>query len=354
MTRETTENSAPDLRRAWTDLRAEHPHLRIRDAAARLGVSEAQLLATGCGEHVTRLAGEWGALLKSFDALGPVMALTRNDVAVHEKNGRYSNVQIFGPMGQVLDEGIDLRLFLRHWHMGFAVRDEMPDGGVRHSFQFFDADGGAVHKVYLDGESDHEAFETLTAQHASKDQSDMQETVATVAGVEPETPDADVDTEGFRAAWRELHDTHEFHVLLKKFGVTRTQALRIAGTDLARRVAATSFRATLEQVAAQATPIMVFVGNAGVIQIHSGPVKNIKPAGGWLNVLDPGFNLHVREDDIAAVWVVRKRSRDEWVTSLEMYDTAGQNVVLLYGKRQPDQPEPEGWRAVVESLPTLD
>ena len=352
MTNEATTTAAPDLKRAWADLRAGNAHLRIRDAATQLGVSEAQLLATGCGDNVTRLAGAWGDLLKSFDTLGAVMALTRNDVAVHEKNGRYSNVQIFGPMGQVLDEGIDLRLFLRHWQMGFAVRDERPDGTQRRSFHFFDADGTAVHKVYLEDENNREAFESLVTSYASDDQSPAQTVELRVASVEPETPDADVDAAGLRAAWRELHDTHEFHVLLKNFGVTRTQALRIAGTGLARRVGAESFREVLERVAAQETPIMVFVGNAGVIQIHSGPVRNIKPAAGWLNVLDPGFNLHVREDDIASVWVVRKRSREEWITSLEMYDAAGNNVVLLYGKRQPDQPEPEGWRAVVESLPT--
>jgi putative hemin transport protein len=41
---------------------------------------------------------------------------------------------------------------------------------------------------------------------------------------------------------------------------------------------------------------MVFVGSPGCIQIHSGPVKNIKVMNEWLNVLDPDFNLHVRED----------------------------------------------------------
>jgi hypothetical protein len=37
---------------------------------------------------------------------------------------------------------------------------------------------------------------------------------------------------------------------------------------------------------------MCFVGNRGCIQIHTGPVKNIKIMGPWLNVMDPGFNLH--------------------------------------------------------------
>ena len=52
----------------------------------------------------------------------------------------------------------------------------------------------------------------------------------------------------------------------------------------------------LEGAAAAELPVMIFVGNPGCVQIHSGPVRRIEVMGPWLNVLDPRFNLHLRED----------------------------------------------------------
>ena len=46
------------LKEGWAALRAAEPKLRIRDAAQRLGVSEAELLATRTGQGVTRLRPE--------------------------------------------------------------------------------------------------------------------------------------------------------------------------------------------------------------------------------------------------------------------------------------------------------
>jgi putative hemin transport protein len=53
---------------------------------------------------------------------GPVMPLTRNEYVVNEKNGVYSNVKIMCSMDFVLDDLINLRLFISHWHQGFFVR----------------------------------------------------------------------------------------------------------------------------------------------------------------------------------------------------------------------------------------
>ncbi|WP_373331547.1 hypothetical protein [Salmonirosea aquatica] len=47
--------SEQPLKTRWADFRAENPKTRIRDAARQLGVSEAELVATGIGETATRL-----------------------------------------------------------------------------------------------------------------------------------------------------------------------------------------------------------------------------------------------------------------------------------------------------------
>jgi putative hemin transport protein len=73
----------------------------------------------------------------------------------------------------------------------------------------------------------------------------------------------------------------------------------------------------------------------------------------WLNVLDPGFNLHMREDRIASVWIVEKPTSDGVVTSVEAFDHAGELMAMFFGARKPGQPEREEWRRIVSVLPRL-
>ncbi|MBA3711273.1 MAG: hemin-degrading factor [Pyrinomonadaceae bacterium] len=347
----------PDLKQAWTTYRGLHPQTRIRDAAQALGVSEAQLLATGCGETVTRLSapeGNFGAMIEDLKALGGVMALTRNNEAVHERKGAYSRTELFPShkMGQVLDEGIDLRLFFTTWAHAFALDAEGKNGKRKRSIQFFSASGEAIHKIFLQDESDTRAFDDYVARFISDDQSPAIN-VAPAPSHEPERADEEIDVAAFREAWSKLQNTHEFFGLTRKFGVTRTQALRLAAPDMAHQVENSSLRRVLEQAAESALPIMVFVGNPGCIQIHSGTVKNIKPLHEWLNVLDADFNLHVREDLIHSSWVVRKPTAEGIMTSLELYNTAGEQIALLFSKRKDYKEESDKWRALLAALPEV-
>jgi putative hemin transport protein len=111
------------LMEQWNNLKAENPKMRIRDAAKQLGSSEGALIAAQVGANVTRLEGDWKAFLVEVAALGKVMALTRNDDAVHERKGVYNNITFQGPVGTALNEDIDLRLFMMHWAYGFAVNE---------------------------------------------------------------------------------------------------------------------------------------------------------------------------------------------------------------------------------------
>ena len=42
--------------------------------------------------------------------------------------------------------------------------------------------------------------------------------------------------------------------------------------------------------------------------------------GPWQNVMDPGFNLHLRRDRITEVWAVEKQTRDGPTISVEAFD----------------------------------
>ena len=338
------------LRDAYRAVATQRPAARIRDVADELGVSEAELVMTEVDGAARRLDGDWGKLLQQLPSLGRVMTLTRNPHCVHERVGKYEEVQIMpghGGLGLVLGPDIDLRIFLRHWRYGFAVSKATKDG-VRNSLQFFDGSGTAVNKIFLRDESDLDAYKSIVDAFAAAESRPLEITAA--PALKAPRADGEIDVPAMRTAWLALQDTHDFLPMLMKLKVERLQALRLAGPDLAAAVPATSLRQTLEWAAASGAEIMVFVGNRGCIQIHTGPVKNVKAMGPWFNVLDPDFNLHLREDRIAASWVVRKPTKDGVVTSLELFDGDGELIATLFGKRKPGQAERDDWRIFAEKL----
>ena len=336
-----------ELKNQWDTFKAENPKVRIRDAAKQLATTEAELLLTAVGNTVIRLKNEFQQILKAVESLGKVMALTRNDYCVHERKGVYSNVSFSGPMGLALSPDIDLRLFMFAWSSAFAV-----DENGRKSLQFFGKDGEAVHKIYLLETSDERAFEALVQEFTAEEQHADLVIQKDKKAVE-EKADAEIDVTAFQEGWLSLKDTHDFHGLLKKFGVTRTQGLRLAPEGHAIKITKESLKAVLHQAADTDLEIMVFTGNPGCIQIHTGLVKKLIQTGPWFNVLDPEFNMHLREDAIDAVWLVKKPTADGIVTSIEVFDKEGNIIVQFFGKRKPGIPENENWRLMVNEIAVI-
>ena len=85
-----------------------------------------------------------------------------------------------------------------------------------------------------------------------------------------------------------------------------------------------------------------------------GYLRNLKRMGPWFNVLDPDFNLHLREDRIASAWVVYKPTRDGTVTSLELFDSDDFCFAQLFGARKPGKPELQGWRTIAAALARVE
>ncbi|WP_025515108.1 hemin-degrading factor [Bordetella trematum] len=341
MTDQSFAERAAALRARHDALVAGQPGQRARNAAQALGVSEAEWIAAGCGSaRVTRLEGEPQTIFRELGTLGEVMALTRNAWCVHERHGRYEDIQAKGPVGLVLGPDIDLRVFFAHWKSAWAVSQ---DG--RDSLQFFDGEGVAVHKVYRLEQTDAQAWETLVGRFAAEPAWPQ---IAAIEAAE-ERLQAE-DPQAWRDAWLAMTDTHEFFPLLRKFGLSRLAALQAAGSDLAQPVPADAVERMLTQAAASGLSIMCFVGNRGMIQIHTGPVQTLRRTGPWFNVLDPRFNLHLNTDSIAQSWVVNKPTSDGWVTSLELYADNGDLIVQFFGERKPGKPELRAWRELMLGL----
>ena len=342
------------IRQSFVTLRKER-RLRHREIAAMLNISEGELIAAhvGLGDtaakglRAIRLDANWPALIASIESIGEVMALTRNKACVHEKIGQYRQVSQEGSVGLVVGE-IDLRIFYQHWFAGFAVI-ESGSLGEQRSLQFFDAQGQAIHKIHLKPQSDASAFDGIVSLFAVAQQEPGLEVIKLKAKPIP-TPDAEIDRAGFWKGWRELKDTHDFYPLLRKYTLTRTQALRLAEPEFVREVSKDCLQSLLQLAAQNKTPIMVFVGNPGMIQIHSGPIDRIVEHGSWINVMDPRFNLHIRQDLIERAWIVCKPTVDSIVTSIEFFDHSGEAIAMFFGERKPGNAELTSWRDLVSEI----
>jgi len=360
---------ATSLRTAFAQARAKG--LRAKEAAEAIGVTEGVALAAHASANLTDVASrpvdtplttwplipDWLELLKSLEACGPLMALTRNETTVHEKTGVYTQLSGKDHVGLALGPDIDLRLFFQRWAGGFLVSEpgNQTDGHARTSLQFFDARGVAVHKVFPVQATQRATWDALVQSWVD---TSRVVTFDPSQPIDPKPNGAGLNAEAVAADWAAMTDTHQFFGLLKKHQVERQHALRTVRGRFAREVPAQALRQALYKAAFDGLPIMVFVGNTGCIQIHSGPVVRIEPMDmhgkTWLNVLDTSFNLHLREDLIDHCWVVEKPTSDGIVSSLEVFDAAGDVMAMLFGVRKPGQPELRGWQDLLAELPTVD
>lgn len=334
---------------AFTKLEQTEPGLRRKDIADKLKVPEAALIDNQCGVRSIRLNDKFKEIIETLPSLGHIMSLTRNKAAVHERHGIYSNVKINGPMGLVItpDRKIDLRIIITRWAFGFAVAENTPRGD-RYSLQFFDKAGVAIQKIFLQEDSNNQAYSDLISEFKNGEQ-DTALTFEASAEAPEYAPDTEVDSEQLRTDWKKMTDVHQFFGMLRRYKISREQAFRLTGAPYAEPISPNTLERVLNTASETQLPIMCFVGNHGNIQIHTGEIKNIKVMGPWLNVLDPEFNLHLLQPEITSAWLVRKPTEDGTVTSLEFYDQEGETVAQFFGVRQEGSPENPQWRELAES-----
>ena len=333
---------------------AENPKMRPRDLARQLNVPEAALVAAQLGHGARRITAHPDALMPYVKGLGTVMALTRNESAVHEKIGVYDNYHSGTHAAMVLTQEIDLRIFPKHWRHAFAVEKETPSADIARSVQVFDAAGDAVHKIILRQGSSDAGWQAL---RDAPDLDALQEAHPTYEP-RPVTEPARADisrVDVLRKEWAQMTDTHQFMRLTSKLKMNRLGAYQIAGAPFAERLEADSFNTALEALSAASAQVMVFVGNRGCIQIHSGAVDQLRQMGPWQNVMDPEFNLHLRLDHIAHVWRVQKPTKRGAALSLEAFDAEGGLILQCFGLRKESGPDHSAaFTYIANQLPSLD
>ncbi|MEP3918834.1 ChuX/HutX family heme-like substrate-binding protein [Ascidiaceihabitans sp.] len=329
---------------------ADNAKMRERDVATKLGISEAQLIAAYVGITATQIISHPDQVMHAATTLGEVMALTRNASCVHEKVGIYENYHTGQHAAMVLTEDIDLRIFPSHWRHAFMVEKETDDG-VRRSLQVFDGAGDAVHKIFMRDDANLDQWNEAKRQIALPDQTQT-------IDVSPRTPTEPAKTNDaklgiLRKEWSAMTDTHQFMRLTSKLKMNRLGAYRIAGAPFVRPLAPSAVDQMLRAVQSSGIEIMLFVGNRGCIQIHTGPLETLKQMGPWQNVLDQRFNLHLRLDHATEVWAVEKPTQRGPAVSVEAFDADGMLIFQIFGLSKEGRDSRPEWRGIVENLDGL-
>lgn len=329
----------------WLELKEQHPGKYARDIAALMNISEAELTWARVGHDAWRLHGEIREILGALEAVGETKCICRNEYAVHEQVGTFTNQHLNGHAGLVLNpRALDLRLFLSQWASAFHIT-ETTARGERQSIQFFDYQGDALLKVYTTDNTDVSAWGDLLSRFIFADNPPL-----ALKAADPRANVTTADAATVDSEWRAMTDVHQFFGLLKRHSLTRQQAFRLVSDDLACQVDNRALSQLLNDARQAGNEIMIFVGNRGCVQIFTGTVDKVVPMKGWLNIFNPAFTLHLLEETIAESWVTRKPTADGHVTSLELFAADGTQIAQLYGQRTEGEPEQSQWRSQIDAL----
>ncbi|CNI28607.1 hemin-degrading factor [Yersinia pekkanenii] len=334
----------------------ENPTLLTHDLAQMLAISEAELSYARVGQDAERLNISASVLLAELGRVGVTRSITANKYARHELMGEYQNLRLHGHLGLILNpRALDLRLFFRQWDAIFSLCEATPQGEQR-SIQCFDFQGNAIHQVYCTNETDLHAWQALVAKYRTTNNDPLLlQTVEEEPCSENPINNAAIDAE-----WRRMNDIHQFFMLLKRNKITRRQAFRAVGGDLAYQVDNRALKQILSTAQRCQNEIMLFVGNSGCMQIFTGIIEQLKadtpPLTAdkqWITVLNHRFNLHLNASAIAESWVTRKPTKDGLVSSLELLDSHGKHVLQVFGQRNEGQPEQNQWDEQLSTLAAI-
>ena len=336
-------------------LKEKTPMLFPTEGATALGVSEFELmLASPYSQYI---GNQCKAVLKQFETFGDMESIVRNELAVHEKMAPYHNLKLGEKMGLALNVGgLDLRFFMWQWQHMLAVTDTSRADKPSYSIQFYNAQGAAIDKVYLRELSD-ENIANWQALIAPQQQTVNTETLT----LEVQAPLSEwrykalneEAREQLQQGWQAMTDVHQFHSLLKNIDIDRASSYHQAPDQMTQQLDISAVEAVFMHARDAKCPIMIFVGNSGLVQIQTGTVQTLKRMGDWFNILDKDhndFTLHLKDRALAQVWCVKRPTKDGIVTCIEGFDGHGVSIFSVFGQRLEDTPELAEWQQIVATV----
>ena len=247
----------------WEDLEKKQKY-RIRDASKILNVSEAELLSTKIDSSVKFLKiNNYHEFKNELINLQSLMFLVRNESVVHEKIVKTKTLTIDSQHSSLVFKNNNFLLNLSLKSIEFIFSESTSNKGNKlNSFQFFDKNGNAILKIYLKSNL-YELFNSIVEKYNCKYSYELQKNSTN-------------------------NQNKKTTKIIDKFNNWDKESL----------IDNQKLREALLKYSALKAPINLFVFNEHCIQHHFGKIHKIVDFKGWLNVLDPMFNIHIQENEI--------------------------------------------------------
>ena len=297
------------LKEKWASLLSSNKKIRIRDAADKMHVSEAELLSTEINEGVSfLLIPELEIFIKDIMMIDRIMLLIRSDNIVHEKTIKTNTLKLKD--NQIIDMENNKSLLLEFDKKLFKYaffQKKMHANRELRSFQFFNDKGHANLKIYLKGK-DLYAFDSIALKYESKYNYEMQSNLNI-----------------------ESSDYVDFSLnIYLPFNIDRA-------APIINDIDSKSLRLILERASKMKTPIQIHALGLGAIQYHMGTVKNIVDYGPWINIIDQNFNLHVLEKGLHTATLNQYKSNEGQQYLVNFFDVKNNHVLGISAIKGYDQ-----------------
>ena len=135
-------------------------------------------------------------------------------------------------------------------------------------------------------------------------------------------------------------------VAARELGISEAEVMRGLPSDRVTEVSAAHFREMMDRLA-DYEKVHVIVSNGATTIESFGQFGNFSTFGPFFNVQSKTLDMHIRQDEIAAVFAVEKPGHLDGVVtlSIQFYDRNGSSafkVFLTFGNKAPSD-ECRGW-----------
>ncbi len=309
-----------------------------------LGLTELDVVDQQLGVNSIALKTNFLEIMNSLPSLGYTATRVYNNIAIQECKGFYmatvceNTINII--MANAKEAGV--KVLLDSWQCIYAVR-ELTELGYRYSLQIFGENGKAVKKIFMQPQSNFYAYQDIIDGHKSNEEQTQQAIQKSISNIRK-----DVDVRELILDWRKEGSINHAEELTKKYKISYQEIYRYIGDVYAEELSVKKLEIIMEQAAERNMPMSFYTFNNGVSQYYSGVLDNVYASGDCLHCMAADFSLQILETSIANAWLVRKATSSGIVTSLEFYDSYGNQLLKLHGQYN-KYGESIHWKRLAES-----
>ena len=339
-----------DILQAWMAAKTEGFETPSSIVADYYGITEPEVIATGCGIFATRLCGDWCDLLTDMTKLGGLSVQVRNGQMSHESVMSFEKLTSLDERICLKDGSNKLYLEIKRVQLGFMVQEPEPEE-KRHALYFFDLDGEPVLLVRIPEEK-YDLSQVLLSRFIHTNQSADQPVFP--AGKEISAANEPfVDTGRLRMDWTRLNSSEGIHAVLNEHGLNYRESLKGLGAPLARRTPQGSFRVLMEVGMDHMMPFRVSgIGASGAILNWHGEINQVRARDGYVHAAGKGMSLNINEEEVDQSWLVELPGADT-PPRVEFFNAQGRHLLSLSAQRTADRRNERPWREIVDALVSL-